>query len=557
MGGRPRRCLRRRFAGPGGRRVVVGERPRRMERPDPAEPGEGVGGFLVLAEVTRRQTRLFRVLPVGTPVGESVADRQRGVASGDRRHPAGHRHRHVATDRGVVEPYVNFLRSLPPLAYFGCSSCGSASATPRRSGCCSGAAFPPITLATIAGVRGFAATASTPRVRSAPPAGRCCGSRSCRRPARDVHRPPRGGRLRLDHDRRRRDRQRHPRHRRPGLGTKQPDEPTSPILCIIVIGITAVASTSDQARRAVLSLAGAMTDPRPPTDSSRIAWRPMTPHRIRRRSASPRSSPARSSAASTPTAPSAAPAASDQPTARRRRDDCPTDHDRLPAHPQRRPHRQARGLARGGLRPDVNIEWTAVRLGRLGQRGDHRRRHRHRPGRLVSPVSRGHLHRASSTRCRGSTTSSARPRRWSSGTTGDHRRRRPRRQDDRHAVRLDRPLQPAGRAARRRHRRRRDVKIIDPEPETSTRRGSTGDIDAAYVWNPNLAKLIAEGGDDPRHQRRPGRARARPPTTSAVVTNDFAEEYPDASRRGSRPRTGPSRCSTTTPTRPPRSSPSS
>ena len=140
---------------------------------------------------------------------------------------------------------------------------------------------------------------------------------------------------------------------------------------------------------------------------------------------------------------------------------------------------------------------------------------------------------------------------------GSHRRRRPRRQDDRHAVRVDRALQPAGRAGGRRPRCRPTSTSSTPSPTPSTRRGRTGDIDAAYVWNPNLAKLIADGGDVLITSADLA-AEGKTTYDLAVVTNDFADEYPGAVEhvgRGAGPRRAA--CSATTRTRPPRSSPSS
>jgi taurine transport system substrate-binding protein len=71
-----------------------------------------------------------------------------------------------------------------------------------------------------------------------------------------------------------------------------------------------------------------------------------------------------------------------------------------------------------------------------------------------------------------------------------------------------------------------DVDIIDAEPDEIYAAWTRGDIDAAYVWNPNLAKLISEGGTvliTSAELAEEGR------TTYdlAVVRNDFAEQYPD------------------------------
>jgi taurine transport system substrate-binding protein len=73
----------------------------------------------------------------------------------------------------------------------------------------------------------------------------------------------------------------------------------------------------------------------------------------------------------------------------------------------------------------------------------------------------------------------------------------------------------------------KDVKIIDAEPDDIYAAWSRGDIDGAYVWNPNLAKIKSDGGKvliDSAELAKQGK------TTYdlAVVTNDFASKYPDA-----------------------------
>jgi taurine transport system substrate-binding protein len=72
-----------------------------------------------------------------------------------------------------------------------------------------------------------------------------------------------------------------------------------------------------------------------------------------------------------------------------------------------------------------------------------------------------------------------------------------------------------------------DVKIIDAEPDAIYAGWSAGQIDAAYVWNPNLAKLVDAGG---KVLTTSADLAATGKTTYdlAVVTNDFANEYPDA-----------------------------
>jgi taurine transport system substrate-binding protein len=73
----------------------------------------------------------------------------------------------------------------------------------------------------------------------------------------------------------------------------------------------------------------------------------------------------------------------------------------------------------------------------------------------------------------------------------------------------------------------KDVKIIDAEPDAISAAWSRGDIDGAYVWNPNLAKLIKDGG----HVLVSSADLAKQGKTTydlAVVTKDFAGKYPDA-----------------------------
>jgi taurine transport system substrate-binding protein len=73
----------------------------------------------------------------------------------------------------------------------------------------------------------------------------------------------------------------------------------------------------------------------------------------------------------------------------------------------------------------------------------------------------------------------------------------------------------------------KDVKVIDAEPDDIAAAWSRGDIDGAYVWNPNLAKLIKDGG----HVLVSSDQLAKEGKTTydlAVVTKDFASKYPDA-----------------------------
>lgn len=73
----------------------------------------------------------------------------------------------------------------------------------------------------------------------------------------------------------------------------------------------------------------------------------------------------------------------------------------------------------------------------------------------------------------------------------------------------------------------KDVKVIDAEPDDIYAAWSRGDIDGAYVWNPNLAKIVKDGG----HVLVSSADLAKEGKTTydlAVVTKDFAGKYPDA-----------------------------
>jgi taurine transport system substrate-binding protein len=73
----------------------------------------------------------------------------------------------------------------------------------------------------------------------------------------------------------------------------------------------------------------------------------------------------------------------------------------------------------------------------------------------------------------------------------------------------------------------KDVKVVDAEPDDIYAAWSRGDIDGAYVWNPNLAKLVEDGG----HVLVSSEDLAKEGKTTydlAVVTKDFAGKYPDA-----------------------------
>lgn len=72
-----------------------------------------------------------------------------------------------------------------------------------------------------------------------------------------------------------------------------------------------------------------------------------------------------------------------------------------------------------------------------------------------------------------------------------------------------------------------DVDIIDAEPDDIFAAWSRGDIDGAYVWNPNLASIIEDGGE----VLVTSAELAEEGTTTydlAVVRTGFAEDFPEA-----------------------------
>lgn len=72
-----------------------------------------------------------------------------------------------------------------------------------------------------------------------------------------------------------------------------------------------------------------------------------------------------------------------------------------------------------------------------------------------------------------------------------------------------------------------DVNIIDSEPDSITAAWLQGDIDGAYVWDPNLSKLKADGGIVLVSSKELA-AKGKTTYDLAVVTNSFAEKYPNA-----------------------------
>ncbi|MER7131870.1 taurine ABC transporter substrate-binding protein [Streptosporangium saharense] len=74
-----------------------------------------------------------------------------------------------------------------------------------------------------------------------------------------------------------------------------------------------------------------------------------------------------------------------------------------------------------------------------------------------------------------------------------------------------------------------DVKILDMEPPDIQAAWQRGDIDAAYVWTPNLAELQKNGGTTLVTSRQLAQ-RGKPTADLAVVRDEFATKYPGALR---------------------------
>ena len=70
------------------------------------------------------------------------------------------------------------------------------------------------------------------------------------------------------------------------------------------------------------------------------------------------------------------------------------------------------------------------------------------------------------------------------------------------------------------------VNIIDSEPDDIYAAWTAGEIDGAYVWNPNLAKVLADGG---KVLVSSAELAEKGDTTYdlGIVSNEFADTYPD------------------------------
>ncbi|SHN47424.1 ABC transporter substrate-binding protein [Cryptosporangium aurantiacum] len=73
----------------------------------------------------------------------------------------------------------------------------------------------------------------------------------------------------------------------------------------------------------------------------------------------------------------------------------------------------------------------------------------------------------------------------------------------------------------------KSVKVIDSEPDAILAAWKRGDIDGAYVWNPVLAKLVADGGKTLVTSAELAKE-GKTTYDLGVVTDEFAEKYPDA-----------------------------
>jgi taurine transport system substrate-binding protein len=72
-----------------------------------------------------------------------------------------------------------------------------------------------------------------------------------------------------------------------------------------------------------------------------------------------------------------------------------------------------------------------------------------------------------------------------------------------------------------------DVKVIDSEPDAILAAWQAGQIDGAYVWNPNLAKLVADNGKVLISSEDLSK-KGKTTYDLAIVTNAFAKKYPGA-----------------------------
>ncbi|MBU3689346.1 MAG: glycine/betaine ABC transporter substrate-binding protein [Acidimicrobiales bacterium mtb01] len=70
-----------------------------------------------------------------------------------------------------------------------------------------------------------------------------------------------------------------------------------------------------------------------------------------------------------------------------------------------------------------------------------------------------------------------------------------------------------------------DVNVIDSEPDAITAAWQQGDIDGAYVWDPNLSKLKADGAKILITSKELSE-RGKTTYDLAIVTNEFASKYP-------------------------------
>ena len=119
----------------------------------------------------------------------------------------------------------------------------------------------------------------------------------------------------------------------------------------------------------------------------------------------------------------------------------------------------------------------------------------------------------------------------------DRHDRRPEGQDDRHTVRVDARTTACWPRSRTPGSPRPTSTIIDAEPDAIYAAWQQGDIDGAYVWNPNLAKLVDEGGTvlvDQRGAGGEGQDHVRPRRRDQRVRRAVPRGGPDLGRPAER-----------------------
>ncbi len=227
LGGVVRRPAHRRWRGrrePGARPVVGARRLGLVERDHPPRPGPGLGRLRPVRHRARRSSRAQRLLPLGAPLGQPVAHPPRRLLGVRDRRADRPRARDVAAVRAASPNRSSAsCAACRRSATSACSSSGSASTTRPRSGCCSSPPSRRSRSSVACRRRDGPHRADQRRPGARRLAARsCCATRCCPSVLPDLITGLRvRGRLRLDDDRRRRDVERHPRHRWPRLGDQE------------------------------------------------------------------------------------------------------------------------------------------------------------------------------------------------------------------------------------------------------------------------------------------------------------------------------------------------